>query len=434
MNERITIREYGAFCIRTKDELWRGGCRALKPSTFELLERFALENSKEDDNTLEIVRLSSKRGVGKIITVKNYVGVIALTDGTVIEILPKTSASESEVEARRLLAKMLTALRNAPYKHLQMAKLDVCDMNILEVFIRMFIDEVRQLTKEGIKSSYETLEDDLPSLRGKLNLTKQIRHNALHKERFYTSFDEFTVNRPENRLLKSTLAYLLAQTRSIHNKKDLKGLLSLFEEVSPSTNYDADFSKIVPDRNTKSYQTALSYAKVFLKGKSFASFSGSTVAMALLFPMEVLFQDYVALLLKRLLSGKPYVVSTQDTGYYLFDLPKKQFSLRPDVVITGQKGEVLIVDTKWKVLDSSQRNLGISQGDMYQMYAYHKKYESNGRVVLGVSLLYPMPFSPIKATAFSDLDGVRVSASFVDLTAAEKSLSVFLREHLTLLV
>jgi 5-methylcytosine-specific restriction enzyme subunit McrC len=77
------------------------------------------------------------------------------------------------------------------------------------------------------------------------------------------------VNRPENKILKSTLAYLHAHTRSSRNKKDIKNLLSIFSEVEPSVNYDADFSRIVLDRNTKAYSTALNWARVFLKKKSF---------------------------------------------------------------------------------------------------------------------------------------------------------------------
>ncbi|HQJ61544.1 MAG TPA: hypothetical protein PKV35_11130, partial [bacterium] len=52
-----------------------------------------------------------------------------------------------------------------------------------------------------------------------------------------------------------------------------------------------------------------------------------------------------------------------------------QFALRPDIVIS--KGEEkIILDTKWKVIESiseSGRN-NISQADLYQMFAYGKKY------------------------------------------------------------
>ena len=42
------------------------------------------------------------------------------------------------------------------------------------------------------------------------------------------------------------------------------------------------------------------------------------------------------------------------------------------------------MDTKWKVLSEDKANYGISQADMYQMYAYQKKYNAKN-----VTLLYP---------------------------------------------
>jgi 5-methylcytosine-specific restriction endonuclease McrBC regulatory subunit McrC len=68
----------------------------------------------------------------------------------------------------------------------------------------------------------------------------------------------------------------------------------LQEEVQfSSLDYKSDFSKYIPDRNMKDYTTALLWSKVFLMGKSFTSFAGSEVAVALLFPMETLFESYI---------------------------------------------------------------------------------------------------------------------------------------------
>lgn len=53
---------------------------------------------------------------------------------------------------------------------------------------------------------------------------------------------------------------------------------------------------------------------------------------------------------------------------------------------SGLSEENIIFDTKWKKLDPSgrSRNYGISTADMYQMYAYAKRYKAND-----VWLLYP---------------------------------------------
>jgi 5-methylcytosine-specific restriction enzyme subunit McrC len=86
----ITIREYGAFCEGKKSDDSINGYIPLEKTTFSLLESFVLESNRDGkDEALEIMGLSARRGIGKIITVKNYVGVIALNDGTTIEIRPK---------------------------------------------------------------------------------------------------------------------------------------------------------------------------------------------------------------------------------------------------------------------------------------------------------------------------------------------------------
>ena len=123
-------------------------------------------------------------------------------------------------------------------------------------------------------------------------------------------------------------------------------------------------------RNKKDYTTALLWSKIFLMGKSFTSFSGSKIAFALLFPMEKLFESYVAEILRKNLNKSLYSISIQDKTYHLFDKPNKKFLLKPDIVVKNKKNnDIFILDTKWKLLSNQKSNYGISQSDMYQMYA-----------------------------------------------------------------
>lgn len=316
------------------------------------------------------------------------------------------------------------------YKALQTANVNIEKMNIFEIFIRMFVDEVFFIVKRGLKCSYETIEENAAFFRGKMKFSQQIRHNYIHKERSYVEYDAFTVNRPENRLLKATLQYLYRHSTSSKNRNDLKLLLNSFGEVEASVDYKGDFAKYVPDRNTKDYATALLWARVFLMGKSFTSFAGSEVALALLFPMESFFESYIATLLRRYLDVSVFSVSTQDRSYHLFEEPKAVFQMKPDIVITNRdKNTVFIIDTKWKVLSEEKANYGISQADMYQMYAYQKKYDAEN-----VTLLYPktdqVQAENIEFREIYD-DGVVVRVRFVDLFDIQNSLASLQAELLT---
>ena len=189
--------------------------------------------------------------------------------------------------------------------------------------------------------------------------------------------------------------------------------------VDASVNYAKDFSQVVINRNTKDYEMLMQWSKVFLMNKSFTTFSGSTASRALLFPMESVYESYVAQQMKKVMSPEGWDVSSQDKGHYLFTEPRRQFALRPDIVM--KRGErTVILDTKWKSLVDNERvNYGISQADMYQMYAYSKKYNTPE-----IWLLYPVNDEmrnhyPIR---FESGDGITVNLHFVDVDKIEESL------------
>lgn len=413
-NKTYTITEYGSFIRDKKID----GYVSLPPRVFDKLESFVLENASKGTEATEVMGFSFKKNIGKVITAKNYVGVIALDDGTIIEILPKICGEDDTEKVKKLLIRMLKSLQNSPFKSMQSTNVDVAKLPVFEIFIRMFITETFAVVKRGLKSGYETVEDNLTVCKGKIDFSNQIRHNLVHKEKFYVRYDEFNNNRPENKLVKSTLKYLYKFSSSSKNKADLKTLLNVFENVDESVNYDADFAKCSSDRNSKYYNTLLMWCKVFLKGKSFTSFAGSEVAYALLFPMETVFESYVAQQLRKQINPNEYTVSAQHSGKYLFDNPRK-FSLRPDIVISG-KSDIFIMDTKWKLLNNNPfSNYGISQTDMYQMYAYQKKYESQN-----VTLLYPITdeIDALTPISYKADDNITVNVRFVDLFNIKESL------------
>ena len=417
MGKTYQITEYGSF-VREKEVQ---GCVTLPQRTFDALENFVLTNSTKETDALELMGISARKGIGRIITARNYVGVIKMDDGTTIEILPKIFSSETEDagKTKKLLVEMLKTLRNSPFKSLQTTNVNIEKMSIFEVFIRMFIDEVFSIVKRGLKCNYETIQSNEKVFKGKLKVSENIRYNYAHKERSYVEYDEFNINRVENKLLKSTLLYLYRHSGSSRNKNDIKTLLNYFIEVDESKDYEGDFARIVPERNTKDYDTALLWSRVFLKGKSFTSFTGSEVAFALLFPMETLFESYIAAQLHKRLKNSKYSISAQDRKYHLFDEPSKRFLMKPDIVISDKiQKQVFIMDTKWKVLSDSKANYGISQADMYQMYAYQKKYSSEN-----VTMIYPMTDKvENKEIQYQSKDGVNVKIFFVDLYCINESL------------
>ena len=421
MQKPFEVKEFETIVCNTdyKDST---NYRYLPKNKFDELSDFIREydTANEETDVLEFFKLGYRRNLGDTITVKNYVGLIQLKSGFQIQILPKVDLSDDEdnSETKKVFLKMLRSLKEFEGKVFSSASLKIEKMNLYELFINMYLQEVRQLVKRGIKYSYVPQEDNLNYYKGKLLVGEHIKFNAAHQERFYVSFDEFHPNRSENKLVKATLLKLQKLTSSEENGKEIRQLLTAFELVEPSVNHEKEFAKVVIDRNTKCYEMLMEWSKVFLMNKSFSTFAGSSTAKALLFPMQTVFESYVAKCMKKAFAPNGWEVSSQDKGYHLFESPRK-FALRPDIVM--KKGErTIVLDTKWKKLTSNERqNYGISQSDMYQMYAYSKKYNTSE-----ICLLYPInaemrDHTPI---VFDSGDGTTVKVYFVDIANIEASI------------
>ncbi len=422
MNKLLEVKEFeNITCnIDYKDD---PEYKYIEKEIFEELEKFILtiESNNSDCEIMDFFKLTSKRNVGKVIQPKNYVGLIQMKNGFQVQILPKISFSNME-ETKKTFICMIKSLRDFSSKAFSDADLKLERMNLYEVFINMYIQEVRALVKKGLRFSYLSMEDNLNYFKGKLIVGEHIKRNSVHKERFYLEYNEFSVDRPENRLLKSTLLKLQEVSNNISNIKEIRKILSFFEMVERSQNYNKDFSKVIIDRNTRDYEKLMIWSKIFLMDRSFTTLSGSNIARSLLFPMEKLFESYVTQNLKKLIDDLDWEISAQDKGFYLFDSPR-QFALRPDIVITRKDGSKVVLDTKWKSLVNNPRqNYGISQTDMYQMYAYSKKYNTSE-----IWLIYPVneetkDVCDIEYKSSEYGENVVVSLFFVDVANITESL------------
>lgn len=343
----------------------------IEEKTFEALERFVLGN----DQTLSYLKITTKKGCGKVLQAQNYVGVIQTKDGTTIEILPKISSVDSEEKSKEILIKMLKTLKKSPFKNFNTANLKSSKLPLLEIFISMFLEELAKLVQKGIKGDYITKEENLKFLKGKLKIGEQIKHNTIHKERFFVEYQEFSSDRVENRLIKTTLGYLYKKSKSNRNQQRIREFLFVFDEIKPSHDIKTDFSKVRLNRQMKDYEQVLLWCKTFLLENSFSPYKGDDVAFALLFDMNLLFESYVGDYLKK----KGLDVSLQDKGKHLVEELKK-FALKPDIVIKHEN-EIIVTDTKWKIIKEEK---DISQSDMYQLFAYGKKYKNQQ-----LYLIYP---------------------------------------------
>ena len=340
------------------------------------------------------------RGGRKYIRTGRYVGTIQTKNGQVIEILPKIYKAsglqeEDKAVCRSVFLNMLRHFTDIKARSFQNVTLSTKKgFPILEVYISNYINSVEQLVLGGLKKNYAPVEENQRFLKGKLDITRQITKNVTNMARFAIRYNKYIEDIPQNRVIVTTLRKLMSESNSTTNKAHMAALLTLLDGIPSSTNIENDLRiASTSNRLFTSYDMLIKWSKQFLLNRGFTTFSGSHVNQSLLFQAERLFEDFVAYLFRK--YAPTYNVDAQNTRYFLVDRHngKRMFQLRPDILVETDKNspryECIIIDTKWKAIDSSRpdRHYLIDMKDMYQLYAYGQKYRQGQTKEIGLDII-----------------------------------------------
>lgn len=325
----------------------------------------------------------------------NYVGIVEASRKTSVTILPKVDLTgKKDRKDERTKAVFFTmlrdwiVLRDARFPEASIADLKKFEM--WEVFYYLFLQSVVWLTQRGLARCYRTVEDDLPFLRGRIHFPEHLRRNAVNRARFFVGYDEFSADRPANRLIRTVLDRLVARAKHPRNRQLLHGLRPAFAEIPPAAQPEVDWERRLVDRSMRHYDEVLPWVGLLLFRSGLATFAGQHRNRALLFPMWEVFEDFVTASFRRHQSEfevraqqprEPLARSEDGNGV---------FHMMPDISLMPKgmrrSKPAFILDTKWKRLKALEedRNRGISQADLYQLFAYGRKYG-----VPKVALIYP---------------------------------------------
>ena len=385
----LFIREYGHLVRELDLPFPDEKALALPLADFDYLESRLYTEQQSDIEHRFFLKPSLFKGK-RSLQVQSYVGVLQTPTGTQIEILPKIYSGHGremgQAEVRNIVLRMLGYLRNSPFKQSDRALMADVSLPLIEVFVRYFLQQVNRLVKRGIRSDYVSAQNNLGFMKGKLLVADQIRRNLVHQHRFYVEYDEFQVNRPENRLIRSALEKTANITQQSSNQRLCRELLFAFDTIPPATDIRMDLTRCSKDR---SMAYVLAWCRIILLDQSPLGTAGATRTLSLLFPMERIFEDYVAARLRQLHPA--WQITTQAGDHYLMQQEgKNYFLMKPDIVLKQGKTKI-VADTKWKLLGqdgSKPIHAAIGQADLYQMYAYGKKY-LHDQEMKEVYLIYP---------------------------------------------
>ena len=315
----------------------------------------------------------------------NYVGYIRLSTVS-IEILPKISLNDSAELERKALLNMLSKCGILKVNYSEISSLKLYKQSLNEILAYLFSKKLQKELRKGVYGEYVYIEENINSLKGSLRVQEQIKNLASHSSKAFCRFEEFSRDNKLNRILSFFVKEVM---KNIKNRETLKLLrvsemiLGDVDERSITLNEVNNFSF---NRLNKPFEDAFTLGKMIVLGESTLGNSGGNKAYSILFKMNEIFEIYIGKLLRELLYEE--TVHIQHSKYKLLikeETNRGVFKLIPDIVIEKNGIESVIIDTKWKSVESKFNRHGVKREDLYQMYAYLTRYKNVSTVIL----LYP---------------------------------------------
>src|SRR5699024_9623376 len=320
------------------------------------------------------------------ITFINYVGFIKLSTVS-IEILPKINISSKDYhKSRKALINMLNKSGIIKFNYSNVGMLNMYNMSLNEILTLIFAKTLQRELVKGPYLEYVNIEENSKALKGSIVVKQHIKNISSCRSDVYCRYEEFFINNKLNQILNTCINKSIKDIKNSDTIKILNHLKVVYSDVSTIdiTNKEAIDFKFT--RLNSRFESSLLLAKMILNGYSSTGNKGDNKSFAILFEMNEVYERYIINLLSIHLEN--YIVHSQNTKYKLLKnekTSKKIYSLKPEIVIEHNKKYKIIIDTKWKMVDSNTIRHGVKREDFYQMYAYLPKYKDANAAIL----LYP---------------------------------------------
>jgi len=322
----------------------------------------------------------------KRLRAQQVVGMLVSRQAT-LEILPKIDTLETSA-TRTNLVHMLARVFDLNVETGGGIAVDTQKKDLLEVFIGAFCQGLFEAIRKGLARSYIRRENDLPAMRGRIDIKRQFTVLAVSPQKLACRYEELDPDIPLNQVMKATVGRLSRLSRSLENQRRLSELSFALAEVTAIPVQSLPWNNVVLDRTNVAWSSLLRLARLFLNSDFQTISAGSHSGFSLLFEMNVLFEEYIGRTMRAALSHEEFTVQLQGPREFVLrdQNGHRRFATRPDIVVRREGKIALIVDTKWKRLKGALEDpkRGVGQADIYQMIAYAHVYRCDRLL-----LLYP---------------------------------------------
>ena len=270
--------------------------------------------------------------------------------------------------------------------------------------------------KRGLGREYISETDTISAIRGKIEITESIKNQSMIRSQMVCTYDEFSVDSPLNRIIKSTVMLLLKADITAQRKKDLRKLMVYFADVSlvdvHSINWAVNYN-----RNNQTYRLLITICHLVVKGLLQTKSDGSVKMMDFIDEQRMcrLYEKFILEYYRK--HYYPQIkASASQIDWALDDGIGTMLPTMQSDIMLSCKEKTLIIDAKYYARTTQvQYDVHtLHSNNLYQIFTYVKNKATKGGEVSGM-LLYAKTDEEIYPNNEYLMSGNKITVRTLDL-------------------
>ena len=292
--------------------------------------------------------------------------------------------------------------------------------NTAELLAAILCRGVAVQIKRGLMREYIEAEEALSSPRGKIEVSDSIKSMTVRKKQLICSYDDFSTNAYNNRIIKTTFDILLRARISKERKKEIKKLLIYFDGVELLDIHSINWNQRY-DRNNQSYRMLVSLCYMVIKGLLQTTTDGSTKLMDFLDEQRMC-RLYEKFILEYYRRHYPQIKTSAAQIPWILgeDCSSAMLPVMQSDITLSCGNKVLIIDAKYYSHTTQVQfdKYTLHSINLYQVFTYVKnkdaQFGDEPHEVSGM-LLYARTDDTIQPNNTYTMSGNKISVKTLDL-------------------
>lgn len=242
------------------------------------------------------------------------------------------------------------------------------DAELWSALAASLVQLAERALQRGVLQGYVTVDDSLRTVKGRIRISDQISRRPGMLVPLEVSYDEFTEDIPENRILRAGLDRMSrvpgVRPDVLSRLRQLKGKLDGVTRLRPGV----PLPQWRASRMNLRYHAALRLSEVILRNASAEAGEGKQRTAAFVVDMGKVFEDFVGAALRRAMAAFPGEMRLQYNAMLNEAVrDSDRLTVRPDAVHLLGGRPVVVYDAKYRA--GSDQGASLS-ADHFQMLAY----------------------------------------------------------------